>query len=252
MKNLLKFFALLLSISLFIVACEVDDLKNPEDDVELTEDNAFATMALKDVFGFVNDGTTTGKSFSACTSVVYTVGTKTLTIDFGSEGCLGTDGVTRKGVITTVFSGEARGWEAQETATITFTDYYSNGTKLEGTITITCNSVDAPDFTTVASNMVLTFSDSRTIKWSSTENVKRQGTDGWILNGETTGTCTARNGDVFSRASKDLISSAACKWFIGGSLTLTVGDNVTVVTFLDVCGKIKIKRNDLPEFEITL
>jgi len=256
MKNLYKIFALLFAMGLFIVACDEVKLDDPSADTELTEDNALAMQGLGDVFAYVNNGNSPGKALPECVTVLYVVETKTLTIDFGPEGCLGDDGVVRKGIITAVFTGATRGWDLGETATITFTDYYSNEIKLEGGITITRNQVEMLSFTIVANNMVLTFANEKTINWSSSETITLERTDEsgeyWRFNGSTTGTCTARSGKTFSRTTTNLLSSPTCKWFIDGSITITAGDNITTVTFLSECGKIKIKRNQLPEFEFTL
>jgi len=104
--------------------------------------------------------------------------------------------------------------------------------------------------------MVLTFSNSQTINWSSTLTITLERTDNdgsyWRHNGQTTGTCTLRSGATFTRTITNLLTSPTCKWFIDGSITITANDNTTTVTFLDECGKIKIKRNSLPEFEVTL
>ncbi|NJO92308.1 MAG: hypothetical protein HC831_27560 [Chloroflexia bacterium] len=256
MKNIFKISALLVLMSLFVVACEDVKVDDPQEDTEAIEDNALAAASVRDVFASVNDGTNSGggKTLADCPQVLYVVETKTLTIDYGT-GCQD-DPIARKGLITVVFSGTVRGWENDETATISFTDYYIGDVKFEGNISITCNDVETSSFGIVAQNMVLTFPNEQTIKWSSNETIARDQTyqtaGYWRYNGGTTGTCTLRNGETFSRTSTNLLSSPACKWFIDGSFSMTIGDNVTVLTFSETCGTVKIKRNNLPEFEVTL
>ena len=238
------------------MACDDVKLDDPAEDTAAIEDNALASSTLADVFALVNSGTSSGKSLPDCASILYVVDTKTLTIDFGTEGCTGEDGIIRKGLITVIFTGATRGWDLGETATIRFTNYYNNDVKLEGSVTIVRSQEETVSFTITASNMVLTFANEQTIKWSSTETITLDKTDAtgeyWRSNGQTTGTCTTRAGESFSRITANLLSSPACKWFVDGSITITIGDNITTVTFLEACGKIKVKRNQLPEFEITL
>jgi hypothetical protein len=62
---------------------------------------------------------------------------KTLTIDFGS-GCTSANGVIRSGKITVVLSDSLR--RPGSTAVMTFTNYFVNGFKKEGTVTWTNTS----------------------------------------------------------------------------------------------------------------
>lgn len=253
-KNLYKLFALLFAMGLFMVSCDDVSLDEPELDEIATQDNALALRSTGDIFGAVDGGISSVKSAEGCATILYVVETKTLTIDYGAEGCVGQDGITRKGLITTVFTGETPGWDVGETATTSFTDYYRDGKKLEGSIVIKCNAVQSPSFTVTASNMVLTFPDEQTVNWASEETITLEpGTvSNWRFNGGTTGTCTSRNGKTFSRTDNNLLSIPTCRWFIDGVLTMTIGDDVTIITFLETCGKIKVKHNDYPEFEISL
>lgn len=76
----------------------------------------------------------------SCANITFDIPTKTLTIDFGTEGCLCNDGLTRKGKIISIFDGAYR--TAGTTATTTLEDYYvtslsGDEIKIEGTRTIT-------------------------------------------------------------------------------------------------------------------
>lgn len=254
-KNLFKIFALLFAMGLFVVACDDVNLTDTDVDTETATDAATASKVAGEISDFVDAGIATVKSASSCPGNTYTPSTKTLTVDFG-DGCVGGDGITRKGLITAVFTGSVMGWEANETATITFTDYYRNNQQLEGEIVITCTSLDPLTFNVVASNMALNFTDGTSINWASNETIKLESSDeagkSWRFNGGTVGTCTTRNNVEFSRTSTDLLSSPTCRWFVDGVFEFSVGENTTKITFLSECGKVKAKRNNLPEIEINL
>jgi len=83
-------------------------------------------------------GTTT------CAAVTVTPGAfpKTITLDFGTTGCSGTNSnIVRRGVITIVVSDSFR--LTGSTAVMTFNNYYVNNYKKEGTITWTNTSTSA-------------------------------------------------------------------------------------------------------------
>jgi hypothetical protein len=78
----------------------------------------------------------------ACASVTVTPATgfpKTIVIDFGAGTCTSPNGVVHKGKINIILSDSVR--KAGSKAVMTFTNYYVNGFKKEGTLTWTNTSI---------------------------------------------------------------------------------------------------------------
>jgi len=81
---------------------------------------------------------TTGILGCATVTITPLIGfPKNIAIDFGT-GCTAPNGITRKGKINIVLSDSVR--KANSTAVLTFTNYFVNGFKKEGTITWTNTS----------------------------------------------------------------------------------------------------------------
>lgn len=113
------------------------------------DDNIAETM-FDDVFKNVEEAQDEelegeGKTFTAehtfgdCATIDINGATgewpKTLSIDFGTTGCEGSDGKVRKGVITAVYSGPYR--ETGSTVTITPSNYYVDNYLVEGSKVVT-------------------------------------------------------------------------------------------------------------------
>jgi hypothetical protein len=84
-------------------------------------------------------GITANPPTCATVTVSGTTFPKTITIDFGTVGCVSGNGFfTRKGIITVVVSDSLR--HPGSTATATFTNYYVNDYHIEGTVVWTNTS----------------------------------------------------------------------------------------------------------------
>ncbi len=252
-SNLFKFFALLFAMGLFIVSCEELGVETPELDTDAAQDNALSERAVSDVFTAVKDGSNLGKSASSCPEVIFEVSSQLLTLNYGETGCMGADGITRSGIVTATFTN-FDGWLNGTSAVVSFDNFKINGKPLTGVITITSNLVgDAMSYTVEATDMVLTYSDQSEITWSSSSIVSwvkyTENGNYWRINGEANG--VSRKGINFSRTSEDLLTDPTCKWFVGGTLTLTTENVTDVLTFTE-CEKVSIKHNNLPAIVVTL
>ena len=107
--------------------------------IELYTDDA---ISLCDAAGnffngkYMRTTTDTPNTFGTCATVAYDTATGTgvnqLIIRFGEAPCVCLDGRTRSGNIIVQYSGEYD--DPNQTHTITFNNYYINGTQLTGTI----------------------------------------------------------------------------------------------------------------------
>ncbi len=125
----------------------------------------------------ISDGTTVYGGSPGYTVTPSDPGTfpKTVVVDFGT-GITSSLGITRKGKITMVFSGKLI--TPGTTVTSTFTDYYVNGYKLEGTYTITNTSPQTLipiSFTTSTSQGKITYPDSTWYTYSGNKSVVQTG-----------------------------------------------------------------------------
>lgn len=112
---------------------------------------------------------------------------RNVTIDFGTQGCLGNDGRTRRGKILMTFTRPQGGVvnynpfnQTGSSVVITFDNYYTNDVKVEGTKTIVVNEFVAPtpnnNFAFVRRvniqmvNGKLSFPDGTTHTWNTNRN----------------------------------------------------------------------------------
>jgi hypothetical protein len=152
---------------------------------------------------------------------------KTMTVDFGA-GCTSANGITRKGKLIVNLSGKIR--TNGTVLTINFENYYVNGYKLEGTLSITNNSTGgALSFTTQTTNGKLTYPDGTTIFTHTGTHTLSQtagaGTitftdDDYTLTG--TGTTSSSAGNTLSTSiSTALVKKASCKNIVSGLQNFT-------------------------------
>jgi hypothetical protein len=146
---------------IFLSACKKENsdtvAEEFETTFELSSDQAIADNLTEDANDVLNEAAMDrnlmgGRTAEDVTTVAGTTGIlscatltvtpatgfpKTLTIDFGI-GCTSANGVTRSGKITVVMSDSLR--RPGSTSVMTFTNYFVNGFKKEGTITWTNTS----------------------------------------------------------------------------------------------------------------
>src|SRR5690606_25441692 len=121
----------------FFIACEKDDerLVINQSSEEIIAGNDMAEYEFSAMSNFVdaeiNQNTEVGRYAGMGNTVLPTCATssyndidRTLTIDFGTEGCICNDGKTRRGKILASFAGEFNA--AGATTTIEAEDYYVN------------------------------------------------------------------------------------------------------------------------------
>ncbi|MEL6536439.1 MAG: hypothetical protein AAFQ98_13565 [Bacteroidota bacterium] len=98
---------------------------------------------------------------------------QTITLDFGTEGCVGADGRTRSGVIVITYEGTLiRSRLAART--MTFDNYKVEGRTVSGSFNISGASQNTDghwEFTRTVTDMVMTFSDGRTFTYSNTKTL---------------------------------------------------------------------------------
>ncbi len=154
---------MLISVALFISSCET-----AQPDNQSAEDEARGSYIMADAFAVSNNeaGGGGGKSIPDCMVVVRDTlsNPKTLTITYTNCDFRG---AVRNGTIHASYTVGAQGDRAIS-AVITFENYTFDGIEVEGTITTTFGgTILVPEIDVVAENMIFTFTDNRTVSYSS-------------------------------------------------------------------------------------
>ena len=248
MKTTHKFFVATLLLSVLFTACQKDkdeQLTNEETTQQMivaSEDNATAEAMYQRVDDQVDLVIDTRGGGGNGTCPVVTVDPswdefpRTITIDFGTDGCEGADGHIRKGIITV--HQTLAWWVDGAVRTTTFTDFFTDEAQLEGTAIIVNEGYDATGnitFSRTVEGAKITFPDNSTVTWEADQLLTQ--TDGgstpyllldnvfeftWTANG------VNRNGQVFSvNTTTPLLKNKACPWLVSGIIELTL-DNKTL------------------------
>lgn len=189
MKTLttIKFTMLVLlsAASLLFTSCEKDDsnnISNKQPSFSAVTDNAIAEGIFADVFNQSGKASkdaeeaTSNKNLkgvlTGCPTITISpfdlTWPKNITVDFGSTNCLGTDGHNRRGIIHIHATNT---WHTPgSVTTITFTDYYIDDHRVEGTEIITNTGRNIQNnlvFTADVQNAKITKPDNTFIMWNS-------------------------------------------------------------------------------------
>ncbi|HBF88439.1 MAG TPA: hypothetical protein DDX39_07345 [Bacteroidales bacterium] len=238
MKNKLYFLAVIIAATIFVYSC--DEASQPDTETQTAIDNARAEEAVSQIYSTVNhygineEGIKSGLSDTTCP--IITVDTsisfpRTLFVDFGETGCVGPDGVTRKGLLKITYSGHWYDPEANTTASVELVDYYVNSVGLEGIFSITYNgenSYGGPSFTIESDSAKLTLVSGSEITWSSTETINWvEGFDDFIYENDViliTGSSSGVNSEgraYESEITTELRKEMSCDYIVSGIYELT-------------------------------
>lgn len=211
----ITFVALALFIGFAYSGCKKND-RDEDKETNSSRDNAIAENAFAGIMksiGEFTDSTSLLRVASCASFTVDSVGTtswpKTLTIDYGSTNCIGSDGNTRRGKIIASFSGRYR--DSLTVITISLVGYYHNNNLVQvGTHTITNNGRNAAgnlSYSINVSNASITTTEG-IIKWNSSR------TREWIAGESTT---TNAMDDVYS-----IVGSASGTGVNGNGFNVTI------------------------------
>lgn len=230
----LSVFTLAFTLLLFGTGCE----KFRDNREALTTiDNAAAESSYMDLFNTViriidqyNADLTvkTGLVQDTCFNITISGGTfpKTVTIDYGTTGCVGLFGETRTGVVTIVFTGRTD--DLSTTATVTTADYELNNFRIEGTTVISPQGGDSYTMKVTAGTVSIT---TDPISWSCnwTVGLAQENQVGSLFDNvysiEGTAVGVNREGRTFDvTISKALFKEYICRWMRSGELKIEIED----------------------------
>ncbi|MEO8416534.1 MAG: hypothetical protein ABI472_22915 [Ginsengibacter sp.] len=166
---------------------------------------------------------------------------KTITIDFGTSGCLGKDGKLRKGKMVTIYTGPMSA--TGSTTSTTFLDYSVDSFKIEGTHTVQNTSLSNKKQWTVKviEGKITNTSSGHWRMWSSTKihtQVDGNGTPLYPLDDkfEITGNATGSNSDGNAWTAEiidPLVKRFTCAWKVKGTVNITRNSNMAVLDYGD-------------------
>jgi hypothetical protein len=171
-KNIFKTTAVcVVALSLTIFSCSDDDEPVASTDTSEGEMSSEAEVLIEDAINVSNESadevdSPTGR-VQACNAATLNTSTKTITLDFGTDGCTGVDGRLRKGKITITYLGADI--KTSTSRTLTFLAYNVNGNSLDGSIsqtTLQRATATSFSFSISASDLTLKLSDGESYELS--------------------------------------------------------------------------------------
>lgn len=247
MRTLIVKLTLLALLAFAFAACQRENTAEEETRATTTTEDVSQSESTIDATTEAIDELINGDNKTAGCATVTASGTTfpiTITIDFGTTGCVGLDGRTRKGSVTAVLSDSMR--KAGSVRTITFSNYQvSNvsGTQfvtIAGTHTLTNNGLvnGNPSFTATMTNGNLTFPDGTTRTWNATRT--RTQTAGYgtatraddVFSWTGTATGTNRYGIAYTATITTALEKAvACAWIGKGVVEVTSGTRTRTIDY---------------------
>lgn len=168
-RNLSLTCVLYFSLTLF--SC--NDEATADTDTQDGENASVAEAVIEDAVSVSNEAVEDIEAPMAnrtltCNAASINTASKTITLDFGDDGCIGADSRLRKGKITINYLGSDI--KTSSTRTLTFINYSVNGNTLNGSIaqsTIQRPTATSFSFTLSATNLSLSLSEGESYNLSS-------------------------------------------------------------------------------------
>jgi hypothetical protein len=230
----LKIWTIALLALSVLSACRKD--KPAVLDNAFASDNSMAENLFNDVYKVVDDvsGQTDGirEDGIGCIDTIIvdtTSNPRTVTIDFGTDDCIGEDGRVRKGMLHITYTGRYR--DEGTVITVTPENYTVNGYQVNGTKTITnmgTNDLSQYYFTIEVTGSVTapaglwtnSWNSSRTRTWVAGYNSLSLIDDVYEITGTASG--INRYGTPYTMAiTTPLRAELICPWLVSGVLNIT-------------------------------
>ncbi len=235
-------FAFALVLALFNSSCR-KSVRDEDRDTKAAQDFALADIAFNDVSNLLTEVMenesglrATNLNLGCATVTVDTLAfPMTVTIDFGTNNCLGGDGRNRRGIINATFTGKYR--DSLSVITITPSNYYLNDYKIEGTKVVTNKGHNSDGnlwYTVVITNAMITavdgtwnitFDSNRAREWIDGESTAILSDDIYEISGTMDGVSRTGNHFVASTTTPVRIE-LSCAWMVSGVIEVTP-DNVS-------------------------
>jgi hypothetical protein len=248
MKTIKWLFSTVLLMGLFLTACNKDSTTDltadSQQQMTASEDQATVSDLYEDVSDQVDDAIETrGGGANDCPIVTVEPGDgsypRTVTIDFGTDGCEGPNGRIRKGQIVVTVSDTMSNEGAVRT--VTFVDFSIDDAQIEGTKTLTNLGSDANGnvaFNRTVSGGQITFPNGDVATWEADHTLTQVAGGstpyGWDNIFEITGGSSGvnRNGKAYTvEIITPLVKKRSCPWIVAGVKSLTVEDKTLTINY---------------------
>lgn len=245
MKIMKWLLATTLLLGVFFTACKKEENESvASEQIMAAEDQTAANDLYEDVDEQIDEAIETrggDPNGNTCPTVTIDPADgsypRTMTIDFGTDGCTGVDGRVRKGQIVVNLTDTLTNAGAVRTAT--FVDFYVDGAKIEGTRNLTNQGPNANGNLSFSRTVVggkITFPDGEIASWEANHTVvliDGANTPTWLDNvWEVSGNASGvtRNGRAFtSEITTPLLRKRTCRWVVSGVKSITIdGKTITV------------------------
>lgn len=246
MKMMKWLFAATLAFVVLFSACKKDELTSDQtEQIMAAEDQTAANDLYEDVDEQVDQAIETRGGGGTCPTVTIDPADgsypRTMTVDFGPDGCTGVDGRVRKGQIVVTLTDTITVIGAVRTAT--FVGFSVDGAQIEGTRTLTnqgFNSDGNFNLTRTVTGGKITFPNGESTSWDASHVITLvQGLltpaladNVWEITGGSSG--VNRNGKSFTtEIVTPLVRKGLCPWTVSGTKTLTIDGKTATVDYGD-------------------
>lgn len=231
------------AFALLFTACKKDEETTiPTEQLVAAEDQTAANDLYEDVDEQVDEAIETrGGDPTECPTVTIVPADgsypRTMTIDFGTDGCVGVDGRVRKGQIVVNLTDTLTNAGAVRTAT--FVDFFVDDAQLEGTRTLTNEGPDGDGnlgFSRTVTGGKITYPNGQSATWEANHVLTQTAGGSTIVRlddeSEVTGGATGvnRNGKPFTtEIVTPLLRKRTCRWVVSGLKNLSIdGKTLTI------------------------
>jgi hypothetical protein len=246
-----------LLLGVFFTACKKDETGTvASEQIMAAEDQTSANDIYEDVDEQIDEAIETrggDPNGNTCPTVTIDPADgsypRTMTIDFGTDGCTGVDGRVRKGQIVVNLTDTLTNIGAVRTAT--FVDFYVDGANVEGTRTLTNLGLNADGNLSFSRTVVggnITYPNGDATSWEANHTMvltEGANTPTWLDNvWEVSGSASGvtRNGKAFtSEITTPLVRKRVCRWTVSGVKNLTVdGKTITIDYGNGTCDRLAV------------
>lgn len=224
-------------------------------DVENVANQAEAQSALTK--SFTANGEDTGEILGSCVVITHdrTTNPRVLTVDFGTENCLGKDGRTRRGKIIITYTGAYR--DSGSVKTAVFDNYFVNDYQLIGTKTVTnkgLNEQGNPYFTIAIDGSIISpegnvvlFSSERVREWTAGYETRVWFDDVYAITGSSTLT-TAAGLTYTSTITAQLEVIPGHRYFTSGTIEITGPEGEKTVVTYEGTNKVRVVNRNTTKY----
>lgn len=276
-----RFFTLIAAIMVVsFISCQKETSLLDEDTINIADDDAVTEAVFEDVFStadnasIIAEGIAKGEDSKSGTDVVadscptitvtrtgQALWPKTITVDFGT-GCEGLNEIVRSGKIIIVVT--APRMETGSKRTVTFSDYYFNGIKVEGTKVLENTGFNTSQHLVISVKLTggrLTLPDGKTIErevnhqreWIAGLLTRNIWDDECLVSGTATGV-DIKGVEYTNTIMTALHWTRACRFIVSGVIKIERGETEPVMLDFgtgDCDAKAVVTRGDESK-EITL